>query len=98
MSENTTATAATAPLFDLGQIVVTPSIRALELGPTLIAALIRRHMVGQWDMSAADTLRNLEAIQVGDRVFGGFETPAGRIWIITEHDRSSTCMMLPEDY
>jgi hypothetical protein len=102
MSENTTPAAMTAapagPLFELGFIVTTPSIRALALERTTIDALIQLHTAGQWDMGADDIQRNMDAIQAGDRVFGAFETPAGRIWIITEPDRSSTCVMSPEDY
>jgi hypothetical protein len=59
----------------------------------------RRHTAGQWDMEADDIQRNMDAIQAGDRVFGVFQLDdQTRIWIITEHDRSSTCVMVPEDY
>jgi hypothetical protein len=34
----------------------------------------------------------------GARIFSAYETPAGKIWYITEADRSSTCILRPEDY
>jgi hypothetical protein len=32
------------------------------------------------------------------RVLSSYETTAGRIWIITESDRSVTTILLPEEY
>ena len=34
----------------------------------------------------------------GDRIFGAYETSAGRIWIITESDRSATTILFPHEY
>jgi hypothetical protein len=35
---------------------------------------------------------------VGARFFSAYETEAGKVWIITEADRASTCILLPEEY
>jgi hypothetical protein len=34
----------------------------------------------------------------GFRIFSAYDTPVGRAFIITEADRSSTCILRPEDY
>jgi class 3 adenylate cyclase len=34
----------------------------------------------------------------GDRLFSAYDTTAGGCWIITEADRSSTCVLLPSEY
>ncbi len=36
--------------------------------------------------------------RTGARLFSAYDTPEGRLWIITEADRSSTCVLLPEEY
>jgi hypothetical protein len=38
------------------------------------------------------------ALGHGDRLFSAHETPHGRVWVITEADRSSTTVLLPEEY
>ena len=38
------------------------------------------------------------SLREGFRIFSAYDTPAGRAWVITEADRSSTCVLRPEDY
>lgn len=84
--------------FELGDIVATPG--ALELvGPAGAYGLLSRHASGDWgDLGAFDRRENALALREGLRIFSAYETPAGRVWIITEADRSSTCILLPEEY
>jgi hypothetical protein len=85
--------------FALGRIVATPG--ALEAaGPEGCLVLLRRHAAGDWgDLDAHDLRENGRALKTGARIFSAYETSrAGRIWIITEADRSSTCILLPEEY
>jgi hypothetical protein len=48
--------------------------------------------------SAFDRRQNEIALREGSRVFSSYETPAGKVWIITEADRSVTTILLPEEY
>lgn len=86
----------TPPKFPLGRVVATPGI--LELGLNL-SRYIDRHVRGDWgNVDAEDWERNDRSISEGARIISAYETPAGRIWIITEADRSSTCLLLPNEY
>jgi hypothetical protein len=33
-----------------------------------------------------------------EELLEAYETPWGRIWVITEADRASTCVLLPGEY
>jgi hypothetical protein len=84
--------------FELGVVVATPGA-LLDFGPALMAELLARHAAGDWgDLDAHDRRQNERALKTGARIFSAYETPAGRAWIITEADRSSTCVLRPEDY
>lgn len=98
-----------AALFSLGQLVATPgAIEVLsEIGGDwrMNAALyLNRHQSGNWgDLDAFDRRQNDQALKHGDRIFSAYDTPAGRVWIITEGTddqgaRRSTCILLPEEY
>jgi hypothetical protein len=90
-------------LFALGQIVATPGALQ-DFGPALIAELLKRHLAGDWgDLDADDIQANNQALRTGARLLSGYETPAGRCWIITEGTddagaRRSTCVLRPQDY
>ena len=89
-----------APLLPLGRVVATP--RALNL--LVIAGqdpgeLLDRHRSGDWgDVSREDAAENRLSIRHGLRVLSSYRIGSGRIWIISEADRSSTCLLLPEEY
>jgi hypothetical protein len=84
--------------FELGTIVATPGA-LLDFGPALIAELLSRHAKGDWgDLDAHDRRENELGVRQGFRIFSAYDTPCGRAWIITEADRSSTCVLRPEDY
>jgi hypothetical protein len=60
---------------------------------------LARHATGDWgDLCAFDRRQNEIALRNGHRVLSSYEVPAGRVWIITEADRSVTTMLLPEEY
>ena len=93
--------AAGTPLFALGQLLATPG--ALELPETHeLTALpfVLRHVSGDWgDICAEDRQSNADALQYGYRLMSVYElSKAERLWIITEADRSSTTLLLPEEY
>jgi hypothetical protein len=90
------------PLFALGLIVATPGALALlEASGVAAADLLGRHRSGDWgDVPGEDARENERSIRYGWRILSSY--PVGedgdRVWIITEADRSSTCILLPEDY
>ncbi len=84
----------------LGKVVATPG--ALEL---LLEAgvdpfdYLARHASGDWgDLCTFDRRQNERALRVGERIFSSYDTSAGKVWIITEADRSVTTILLPEEY
>jgi hypothetical protein len=84
--------------FELGTIVATPGALQ-DFGPALIAELLSRHAGGDWgDLDAHDRRENECGVREGSRIFSAYDTPRGRAWVITESDRSSTCVLRPEDY
>lgn len=88
------------PLFPLGRIVSTPGALALldsiGLSPS---TLLDRHNSGDWgDLDDEDKTTNDEAVKHGDRILSAYETDGGKIWIITEWDRSVTTVLLPSEY
>jgi hypothetical protein len=89
----------TAPL-PLGRVVATPGALKLlmEVGGHPFDFLAR-HAMGDWgELCAFDRRQNEIALRDGYRVLSSYETMAGRVWVITEADRSVTTILLPEDY
>jgi hypothetical protein len=85
--------------FALGQIVITPNAMHKLLADDVQTALAR-HARGDWgDLDEHDRQENELSLQEGFRVFSVYHAGNGtKFWIITEADRSSTCVLLPEDY
>jgi hypothetical protein len=89
----------TAPL-PLGKVVATPGALKLlsEIGEDPFG-YIARHATGDWgELCAFDRRQNQIALRNGYRVFSSYEMITGRVWIITEADRSVTTILLPEEY
>jgi hypothetical protein len=88
-----------APLFPLGRLLMTPGVRNSLLA-TNVEAVLARHVQGDWgDMSADDKCANDEALAAGDlRIFSSYKFGDEKLWVITEADRSSTTILLPEEY
>ena len=89
----------TSPRLPLGQIVATPNALAHITQADIMAALLR-HVVGDWgDVCAEDKQVNDQAVVDGMRVLSAYQAANGTIfWIITEADRATTTVLLPEDY
>ena len=85
--------------FPLGRTVTTPRALAKVPNEEMQAALFRHHH-GDWgDLCEADRVANDRALIEGSRLLSVFRTKAGtRFYIITEHDRSVTTVLLPEEY
>ena len=95
------------PKFRLGRLVATPGvINALEQASQTAEHFLSLHVSGSWgDLDAEDRKANDLAIaSEGDpdkqsRVFSAYRTRDNvKLWVITEHDRSVTTILLPEEY
>ena len=89
------------PLFPLGQIVATPgALDALQQAGQAPIDFLMRHVRGDWgDVCAEDAEANQQSLKDGSRLLSAYKTSKGvKLWIITEADRSSTCILLPEEY
>lgn len=87
--------------FKIGTLVATPgAIHAIGQAKQHAMEFISLHRCGNWgDIDAEDRQANELALQYGERILSVYHTARGvKIWIITEADRSSTCILLPEDY
>lgn len=87
------------PLFELGVVVATPGALD-EVVPEQMLALLRRHASGDWgDVDGHDRRANNRALKDGLRLLSSYPVgTGGKVWIITEADRSATTILLPEEY
>ena len=87
--------------FALGVVVATPGalevLGEFEVSPS---ELVERHASGDWgNVPSEDARENEYSLKHGFRVLSSYPLPSGeRIWVITEADRSSTCLLLPGEY
>jgi len=87
------------PKFRVGNICATPPVLRQVRSDEIVNALYR-HASGDWgDIQADDARNNNEALHTGGRLFSVYHSVRGCcFWIITEADRSTTTILLPEDY
>lgn len=85
--------------FELGNLVITSHAQA-ELDPADVFEAIQRHALGDWgDLCEEDRHENELFLKEGFRLLSAYLGRNGtKFWIITEADRSSTTVLLPEDY
>lgn len=88
------------PRVPLGRVVATPGALALLERYGLSASqFLARHVRGDWgDVPPEDAAANDRAITAGHRVLSAYQVGDERIWIISEADRRSTCVLLPGEY
>jgi len=88
-------------LFPLGQIVATPgALDALTRSNQTPGEFLSRRAAGDWgDLDAHDVAENPYSLKHGFRVLSSYRTNAGEtLWLITEADRASTTILLPQEY
>ncbi|MCO5193143.1 MAG: plasmid related protein [Anaerolineae bacterium] len=70
------------------------------MGETIdLLTYLKRHANCDWgDLDATDARTNDQALRDGLRLLSAYDTPAGKLWIISEADRSVTTLLLPEEY
>lgn len=86
-------------LFPMGRIVMTKGVqKSITAEETLTAIL--RHSQGDWGtLCEEDRVANEEALVQQLRLFSVYHAMDGtKFWIITEHDRSYTTILLPNEY
>jgi hypothetical protein len=89
------------PKFSPGQLVATPGApEALAQSGQTPDFFLQKHLSGDWgDVDDEDRQWNEQALRKGQRLLSAYTTLKGvRLWIITEADRSSTCILKPEEY
>jgi len=87
--------------FNLGQLVATPgALAAIEASGDSLLTYLSRHESGIWgEVDEQDRKENELSLEHGFRLMSVYSLSTGiKIWIITEADRSSTCILLPEEY
>lgn len=92
---------ATATLFPLGQLLITPgALEALGESGELPTKFLQRHTRCDWgDLCDQDKQANDAALEEGTRIFSAYHTGVGeKVWVITECDRSATTILLPAEY
>lgn len=81
-------------MFELGLLLVTNGIN-----DKLDSLTLQRFTNADWgEMDPEDIEANNEALRNGERLFAAYETSEGKIWIITEADRSATTILFPDEY
>ncbi len=87
--------------FPLGQVVATPgALDALAEAGQTPDFFLEMHVAGNWgDVDAEDRQANDQALVNGSRIFSAYKTlKSKKLWVITEADRSSTCILKPDEY
>jgi hypothetical protein len=88
-------------LFPLGHLVATPgALAALAERGVQPVDLVHRHLTGDWgELDEHDVHENRFALRSGLRILSSYRlNDTTKVWIITEADRSSTTILLPEEY
>lgn len=97
------------PAFELGEVTSSAGLDAWmtanggnDAKQRLLPYLYRHHHGDGGDIDPDEQLLNFAAIMKGGArvmsVYNVPELPSGKLWIITEEDRSKTTLLLPEDY
>jgi hypothetical protein len=87
--------------FPLGRLLATPgALQALEKAGQQPQEFLDRHSKGDWgELDSHDIRENEFSLGRGLRLLSSYTTAAGdKLWIITEADRSTTTLLLPEEY
>lgn len=86
--------------FQPGTVVAT--LGALEIATTeQIQELLSRHLHGDWgDVDKEDARANESALLHDMRILSSYKLPEdrGKLWILTEADRSATTVLTPGEY
>jgi len=89
----------TGPL-PLGRVLATPgALEALAEAGDDPFGYIARHAMGDWgDLCGRARRENERSVGYGWRILSTYPVGEGKVWVITEADRSATTILLPEEY
>ena len=89
-------------MFEMGLLVITNGINdkldSVRFSKEITVALHRFTNADWREMDPEDIEANNEALRTGERLFAAYQTSEGKIWIITEADRSATTILFPDEY
>jgi hypothetical protein len=90
---------ATNPKFRLGTLVISANA-SCQLSPSDIASAVTRHARGEWgEVCDEDREENELSLRESFRLLSVYRSSGGlAFWIITEADRSTTTILMPDDY
>lgn len=86
--------------FNLGRVCGTPgALKAISEAGQDPFEFLSRHQSGDWgELCEEDRRENEYSLKHGLRLLSAYRTANGvKIWVITEADRSSTTILLPEE-
>jgi hypothetical protein len=89
------------PRFRAGRLIATPgAVAALQRAEQSPLELVARHVAGDWGcVCDQDREVNEKALRGGGRILSAYRLRSGvELWVITEADRSSTCVLVPDEY
>jgi hypothetical protein len=88
--------------FPLGNLYATPAaLEAIQsAGGDFMAYVVKHLSLDPGDLSPEDIRENELSLREGFRILSAYTLSDGKtkIWLITEADRSSTTVLLPEEY
>lgn len=86
--------------FDLGKLVATPgALEVLRAAGVNVFFIVSRHQSGDWgDLGRDDKRANDDAIVHGGRILSCYVVGGEKLYVITEADRSSTCVLRANEY
>ena len=90
--------------FNIGRLVMSRTINDTATDNTQFAkditTAMRRYLSTDWgDLCKADKMLNDKAVKTGlDRILAAYDTDEGKVYIITENDRSYTTILFANEY
>ena len=90
--------------FKLGRVIMTNGAKEMLeqealVPPLIIKHLLKRHARGDWgDVDDEDKQLNNDSVSSGNRLVSSYTVSGEKVWVITEADRSTTTLLLPEEY
>ena len=83
----------------LGRLLMSAGIKASGLSLAEIVDCVQRHWHCDWgELADEDRQANERALKEGLRLLSAYQTHAGKVWVITEADRSATTVLFPHEY
>lgn len=91
--------AAIAGKVDLGDVCITRGVRE-NFASTFVVFCLTRHRLGDWgSLDDEDKQTNNRALTDGNRILSAYFAPNGeKLYVITERGRTSTTVLMPDEY